>query len=92
MSVAMVKKPLKITVFLCLKKNCKQNLDSYCPDSAGLKYIQFLCVLTTQKALKYVQICQINCFAVAKHPSYDKRFDQNLINVYIFEISTSRTF
>ena len=88
MSVAMVKKPLKITVFLCLKKNCKQNLDSYCPDSAGLKYIQFLCILTTQKALKYVQRCQLNCFAVAMHPSYDKSFDQNLINVHIFEIST----
>ena len=43
-----------------------------------------LCVLTTQKALKYVQICQINCFAVAMHPSYDKSVDQNLINFYIF--------
>ena len=48
----MVKNPLKITGFLCLKKNCKQNLESYCPDSAGLKYIHFLCVLTTQKAQK----------------------------------------
>ena len=55
----MVKKPLKITFFLCLKKNCKQNLDSYCPDTAGPKYIHFLCVLTTQEALKYVQRCQL---------------------------------
>ena len=41
MSVAMVKKTLKITCFLYLKKNCKQNLDSYCPDTAGPKYIHF---------------------------------------------------
>ena len=46
------KKTVENKDFLFWKKNCKQNLDSYCPDSADLKYIQFLCVLATQRALK----------------------------------------
>ena len=83
-SVSIVKKMLKLMFFLCWKKNCKQYLDSYCSGSTGLIYLQFLCVWTTQKALKYVQRCLLLCFAVAMHPSYNKCFDQNQLNLYIF--------
>ena len=65
-----------------MKKNCKQNLDSYCPDNVGLENIHFLYVLTAQKALKYVQRWQLNCFAVAMHPGYDKSFKYKSSKTY----------
>jgi len=34
-------KNVKINVFSLFEEKCKQNLDSYCPDSAGLKYLHF---------------------------------------------------
>ena len=64
--------------FFRWKKNCSQNLDSYFPNRANLKYMYSVLCFENIKHAKLIQRCQLNDFVVAMHPSYGKSFDQKL--------------
>ena len=56
------------------KKNCKQNLDSYCPESADLKYIQFFMHFDNTKGTKIRSKTSVKVFCCCYAPQLRQKF------------------